>query len=138
MKTQKLKKQILTFFLIGIIMLVFYKCPYDFLLGLSCPGCGMTRAFLSLARFDIQSAFYYHPLFPVVILFVGYLILEHFHLFTLTDKHKRIGIWIICILFIAVYFIRLFGESEIVTFSFGESLLYKIIMLLKNKSAVGV
>lgn len=34
--------------------------------GVDCPGCGMTRAFLALARGDISQSFKYHPLGLVV------------------------------------------------------------------------
>ncbi len=30
---------------------------------IKCPGCGVSRACISLARFDLRAAFYYHPVF---------------------------------------------------------------------------
>lgn len=47
-------------------------CPIKFLTGVSCAGCGTTRAWLSLLRGDIQDALYYHPLFwvPPIALFL--------------------------------------------------------------------
>jgi len=44
-------------------------CLFKNFSGLPCPGCGMTRAYLSLFKFDLASAFYYHPLFllPVMV-----------------------------------------------------------------------
>nr|WP_136479594.1 DUF2752 domain-containing protein [Acetivibrio thermocellus]THJ77178.1 DUF2752 domain-containing protein [Acetivibrio thermocellus] len=38
-------------------------CLFKNFFGIPCPGCGMTRAYLSLVKFDLTSAFYYHPLF---------------------------------------------------------------------------
>lgn len=38
-------------------------CPIRFLTGVSCPGCGMTRAWLELARLHVGAALAYHPLF---------------------------------------------------------------------------
>ena len=37
-----------------------------------CPGCGCTRAFISLINCDIKSSFYYNPtiLYTVIILFI--------------------------------------------------------------------
>ena len=36
-------------------------CLFRFVTGLECPGCGMTRAFLSLADLDPVAAFHYNP-----------------------------------------------------------------------------
>ena len=37
-------------------------CGFKRLLGLPCPGCGMTRAVIHLADADLVTSFYYHPL----------------------------------------------------------------------------
>jgi hypothetical protein len=36
-------------------------CPFKALTGIPCPGCGMTRALLSLAKGDFQGAFHFNP-----------------------------------------------------------------------------
>ena len=38
-------------------------CPVKALTGVSCPGCGMTRAWLSLLALRLPEALSYHPLF---------------------------------------------------------------------------
>lgn len=38
-------------------------CPIKYITGVSCAGCGMTRAYLALLRLDLSEAVYYHPLF---------------------------------------------------------------------------
>ena len=38
-------------------------CPIKFITGVSCAGCGMSRAWLACLRLDFKKAFYYHPLF---------------------------------------------------------------------------
>lgn len=40
-------------------------CPIRALTGLLCPGCGNTRAALSLLRFDIIGMFEYNLMFPL-------------------------------------------------------------------------
>ncbi len=45
----------------------FYKCPFRFITGIPCPGCGMTRAFRELVKGNIRRAFYYHPLWPMAL-----------------------------------------------------------------------
>ncbi|WP_207662140.1 DUF2752 domain-containing protein [Clostridium sp. AM58-1XD] len=47
-------------------------CPIRYVTGIPCPGCGMTRAFLSLLSGHVREAFSYHPLFwAVPVLFYG-------------------------------------------------------------------
>ncbi len=41
-------------------------CPIDWLFGVPCPGCGMSRALLCALRLDFAGAFHYHPLFWIV------------------------------------------------------------------------
>lgn len=43
-------------------------CPWRRFLGIRCPGCGMTRAFLALARGDWAAALHFHPLSPLAAL----------------------------------------------------------------------
>lgn len=49
----------------GLVVLwaVFFGCVVYQLLGIPCPGCGLTRAWLSLLRGDFSGAFRAHPLF---------------------------------------------------------------------------
>lgn len=60
-----------------IAYLVFLKnflyslCPMTMILGIPCPGCGMTRAAFALLRLDFQAAWNYHPfIYPIVLLFL--------------------------------------------------------------------
>lgn len=41
-------------------------CVFKWVTGLSCPGCGMTRAWLAALRLDLAAAVAYHPLFWTV------------------------------------------------------------------------
>ena len=48
----------------------FLPCVWRELLGLPCPGCGMSRAYMALLKGNVRTAFLMHPLFfaPPVIL----------------------------------------------------------------------
>ena len=88
-----------------VLALLGIGCPIRALTGIPCGGCGMTRAYLSLLKPDIHSAFYYHPLFwmvpPALILFIvkkG----------PLSDQRIRNSVWTVFITsFIVVYLLRL-------------------------------
>jgi len=75
---------IITF--IGIAIIVFFQynpnessffipCPFHFITGLHCPGCGSQRALHQLVHFNIFGAFRYNPLLvlslPILIYSVG-------------------------------------------------------------------
>ena len=46
-------------------------CVFHQVTGLDCPGCGMSRAVLALARLDIAAAFGYNLIWPLIL---GYLL----------------------------------------------------------------
>jgi hypothetical protein len=49
--------------LIGVFLL---GCPFYEIFGIPCPCCGVTRAWLAFFRGDINLAFRYHALFPII------------------------------------------------------------------------
>lgn len=55
---------------VAIAALVLYAlgigCPIKFFSGVSCPGCGLTRAWLEALQLHFDVAFAYHPLFWAV------------------------------------------------------------------------
>ncbi len=51
----------------------FPACPFHWLTGLNCPGCGLTRSFHALSRGDILSALHFNAMLPVYLLFFLYL-----------------------------------------------------------------
>jgi len=55
---------------------VFYKitdCGFKNITGVSCPGCGLTRSFHAFANFQLNEAFAFHLIGPI--LFLGFVIL---------------------------------------------------------------
>ncbi len=46
-------------------------CSYHVITGLDCPGCGMTRSFISLAHGRWLDAFHYHPLGAVLFAYLA-------------------------------------------------------------------
>lgn len=54
--------------LLIFVFCLFYRCPFKLFLHIECPGCGMTRAVISVLKLNFRQAFQYHPLFPIVLL----------------------------------------------------------------------
>ncbi|MBU5668713.1 DUF2752 domain-containing protein [Peptoniphilus sp. MSJ-1] len=115
-------------FFYGTLHLLGYTCPIKALTGISCPGCGMTRAWIYLLKLDFKTAFYYHPLFiiPLIVL-IGYVFQNK-----LPKKFTKIVFYIFIILFFVVYIYRMFTPNEIVVFRPKDSIFYKIITKLIN------
>ena len=106
------------FFLTGI------RCPIRFLTGISCCGCGMTRALMRLFALDIQGALYYHPLiFFIPVYAVLFIVRKKFR-----EPVFRIITGIFVLIFLAVYFTRLFDpENIIVTANLKDGCIFKIL-----------
>ncbi len=69
----KLKRIVISILVIIAVILVLgsldMKCVFKSLFGISCAGCGMTRAAASLVWFDFKAAFSYHALWPLFVIY---------------------------------------------------------------------
>ena len=72
--TKNTSTRILYFFLLILLIILvitkIYKCPLDFVFGIPCPMCGMTRAILCVFQLKFKEAFYFHALWPFVFVFL--------------------------------------------------------------------
>ncbi len=82
------------------------SCLIKNMTGIPCPTCGMTRAYKYFLHGDFQEAFYYHPLFLLVIP-VAFIIF--FRKDPFVEKfYKSKTLWsIIFVLTFGVYFFRM-------------------------------
>lgn len=100
-------------------------CPIKFLTGVSCPGCGMTRALWSLATLRLSAALRYHPLClimpPMAVLLTA---------FEIRQNRKAQGwvLWVTAALLIAVYLWRMLnGGDEVVTWAPREGWIIRTV-----------
>ena len=110
-----------------IIELLGVTCPIKYLTGISCAGCGMSRAWLSVLHGDISMAFYYHPLFLLVIpMIILFLLKDRF-----SPKIRKILIGIFVGIFLVTYLIRLlFFQNDIVCVRPSEGIIEKGLLFL--------
>jgi len=121
---KKYTKYILIALFPGII-LTFYQCPSLFLLGIPCPFCGMTRAFLCVLHGDILRAFYFHPLWPVVLAAGIVFLLVHMKLLRLSDQLINIAASVVAILFLLCFILRHLDNSPVVQINLSRGFLFK-------------
>lgn len=98
------------FLVLALVGLCLYGCPFSRLFGLSCPGCGLTRAWLCFFRGQWQEAFSYHLLFlpmpPMLFLLI------HRRVPPLADKRFLDVFLSIFFLLLAVYHLLRMGPAN--------------------------
>jgi hypothetical protein len=117
--------QIVLAILLACIILYITRigCPIRFLTGICCPGCGITRAILSLLQGDLQKAIYFHPLFWFPFIFVVlWLYRRHF-----SAAQTKLFLIAAIVLYLLVYLVRLTTGSDVVVCRPEDGLIYKII-----------
>lgn len=99
-------------------------CPIKYVTGISCAGCGMSRAYLSLIRLDISGAFAYHPLFilpPLVV--VVYFLKRRIP----AVLYKAFMVFVVAA-FLLVYLYRIiFLNDGIVVFEPQNNIVFRVI-----------
>ncbi len=108
-------------------------CYFRSIFGIPCPGCGMSRAWISFFKTDFASAFRFHPLFWVVPVIAVVII------FKKNSVIKKINqsylFWIVTALaFISVYIIRmyfLFPNTPPLQYN-NKSILAKVVLYLAD------
>ena len=103
-------------------------CPIKFLTGISCPGCGMTRATWKLLTLDLPAALDYHPLSAAMPVFAALWLC-----FTCAKKPtaRRVVVIVAVVALIGVYLYRqLTGGDEVVIFDPRQGYVYRTAVKL--------
>lgn len=131
-----IKKDYLPFILALIPIMLFYftlGCPIKFFTGISCLGCGMSRAAFSLLQFDICQAVHYHPLIFLMPVTAVVLLFRN----RLPKRLLTIIFVVVAVMFVGVYVYRmLFLNSDVVCFAPEEGFMYKVIKFITGSSGI--
>lgn len=112
-------------FVVGAMYISHIGCPIKYLTGISCPGCGMTRAMLSAIQLDFHKAFYFHPMWWSLPLLAFTWLFTEANL--ITKRTFKIILGLFLITFILVYAYRMYdGTDTIVTAAPRSGLIAKI------------
>lgn len=115
----------------GMLFSLGITCPIKFLFGVSCPGCGMSRATLHALRLDFLTAFAYHPMWITLPLFGFFLPFFYF-------KRKKLLFRATLVLFaalmIGVYLYRMIGgiSQHVVAFDPQNGAIARLIAWLQS------
>lgn len=135
MKTMLRKRKEKIFLLAGLLAVCFFYtvsgigCPIKWLTGISCAGCGMTRAVFYAAHLQFAEAFYYHPLFWMMPVCAGFVFFAE----QIPQKVKKYLISFLAASFFTVYIWRLMNPAcQIVTCDVGSSLIARLWKYFNN------
>ena len=82
------------------------RCLFRLFLGIPCPGCGMTRALVSLLKMDIPAAAGYHGM----VFFLPLMYLYFLYDGILFGKKADTAIWLFLLTGFAIHWLRLLME----------------------------
>lgn len=106
------------------------SCVIKTFTGISCPGCGMTRACMAFLRLDFSAAWSYHPLVFYLIMAIPLMIVLY-----LKDKDrfcKRI-LFFSAVLMLAVYLYRMIvSRTPVLVFEPENGILGRFILRISE------
>ena len=79
-------------------------CVFNLVTGLNCPGCGNTRAVMSMLRLDFRGMLHYNLMFPLEMAYLVYLYVAsalhyvHTGKATYNPKHKWLDVTLLILL----------------------------------------
>lgn len=125
---QEIRSAVTAFLAIAALYFFFHLvgigCPIRFLTGVSCPGCGMTRAAAALVSFRFSDAFRFHPLVYLLPPCAAVFLLQK----RIPRKVYRKLVFTIIMLYVIVYTIRMIDPAnDIVTFRPEQGFVFRTI-----------
>lgn len=117
-----------------------WHCPIKLLFGIPCPGCGTTRACLSLLRMNIRDAFMYQPVFFLNVLLFWYCIHRNIIRRNWIGRGRRwregVEISFLCLalaVVLLVYLVRLVCQaSPVMEIHLDQGMLFRMAGLLRE------
>ena len=104
-------------------------CPFRLFFGLSCAGCGMSRAWHTALSGDPAGAFRVHPLFFLPLLAAVVLVFRR----RIPDRIFRVLAGLGVGLMMIVWIVRLAGGTDpVVWFRPEEGLVFKVLSALRD------
>jgi hypothetical protein len=85
-------------------------CPFKYLTGIDCPGCGFQRSVIALIQGDLHKSFlFYPPAIPLILFFAYGLADKVFKLDTKNSHVKKTGYIIVATIILISYSAKLYN-----------------------------
>lgn len=85
-------------------------CPFKYITGIDCPGCGFQRSVLAMVQGDLHKSFlFYPPAIPLIIYFAYGAADGIFKLDTKNHLIKKTGFILVSTLVLVSYSLKLYG-----------------------------
>lgn len=114
------------------VLLFFYHCPFRYLFGVSCMGCGMTRALMAAVFRDMQTAFFYHPMLPMLLPVGLYIALRVFCRMQVPPRRENAYILLLFAAMTATYIVRLCAGDPVLAPDFDRALLGRVLAAVRE------
>ena len=95
-------------------------------------GCGMTRALVAAVFNDFQTAFYYHPMLPMLLPVGLYIALRMFCGMQVPSKRQNVYILLFAGCMALTYAVRLIANDLVLQPDFDASLLARVLGFLQS------
>ena len=95
---------LIAYFIFGHFTHLYIPCPFHKFLHIYCPGCGITRLFISLFKLDFITAFRSNQMIFILLPFGIVLYINYIYSIIKNKKswYERIPIWVFYIIIIAL------------------------------------
>ena len=132
---KKLKEAVILLTGLGLVLLFTnisgIGCPIKWLTGISCAGCGMTRALFCAVQFQFGKALHYHPLFWML----PFLVLLYLFWEKIPENPRKGILWTVIFLFAAVYCVRILLPGDyIVTADIKSGIFFRLWNIFTGQS----
>ena len=75
-----------SFFFLSLRYKIFIPCVFHEITGLYCPGCGITRCFISIINLDLMQAFRYNCLVFILLPLFMYIFIKKYYFWLLNKE----------------------------------------------------
>lgn len=123
MRSGRIKKLLIFIIIVILLYCLDIGCPIKYITGISCPGCGITRAVVACAQLDFHQAFRCYPMIAVMpVLLILYIFSNRIPVII-----RNIILYIIIAAIIGIYFVRMADCSDsIVVFHPEDNIIFRL------------